>query len=414
MNLSPTASFLDHYLHLCGDTQVPIQFQIWCGLALVAASVADRVWYEKFKGKKLAPNLYIALIGPGACGKGEAIENAINLAVEHPQINVYNGRGTPQFLTDYMSKSRTLDGKIVAPDSGGAFYKNSKIWVVQEELGAAIDRGDSADGLVKFFTQNYTTRRYLTQDGTVTRGLKSVVDPVFNWLFGSNLRWMMDVFPESSISGGTWGRIVGVQGGYNFDKRIEIPVYPPDWEEVRARVHRKLDDLCEVEGAFSITDKARNIMSAWFHQRPAPSDEAIAPAWIRQHDLVFKLAMILSLSDGCDLRIRSRHVIAAQKMSDDALGKLSEIQTAAQATPETRGIAFLRGRLKKSRGRPVLHYELMRQYSKIVGDRDSFERDMKTLLEGREASQVGNGMRMVYTWQARRKMPKELENGQPE
>lgn len=415
--LDPSATFLDHYLHYCGDTQVPHQFNSWCGIALIAAAVADRVWYEKFKGKKLAPNLYVALVGPGACGKGEAIDNVLRLATAHPTINVYNGRSTPQFLTEYMSKARAEDGSLVSPKAPIAVHQNNKIFVAHEELGESIDKGESADRLVKFFTKNYSVRPYLVHDGTIMRGLKAVESPCINWLFGSNMTWLMDVFPESSIAGGTWGRIIGVQGAYNFKHRVRKPLYPTDWEDTKRRLHERLDELTQLDGEFTMTDTADKIADVWFYNRDEPVDDSLAPAWIRQDDLVLKLAMILSLSESCDLRIRKRHMEAAQKLSDDVLSKLADIQATAMTTQDTRGIMFLRQRLRHATA-PILHSELVKEfYRRGFGGSDLFRPAIQTLIEGREASATGNGRGIVYAWTARRRMPKGVEaagNGHPD
>lgn len=403
--LATTTSFIDLYLHACGDTEIPLPYNLWSCVALIAATVNDRVWYEKFAGKKLPPNLYVGLIGPSANGKGEAIDNVVRLASQHPAINVYNGRATPQFLFQWMGRERNGED--------GGRYKNNKVFVVHEELSESIDRGDSADRFVKFMTRHYSARPYLSVDGTITRALQSVADPNITWLFGSVLDWMLDVFPPTAISGGTWGRIVGVYQGYNLDKRIRKPKAPRDYNEVVDHLHDRLEELLAVEGPFTMSQGAEAIEARWYDERVAPTDESLVPAWKRQHDLVLKIAMILSLSDGLDLRIASHHMWKAQELSEVVMRKLGEIQAAAASTPETKGISFARQFLKGTR-RPVLHTELLRKfYAKGLGGAEQLMQAVRTLEESGEIAHRDGGRSRVYMWSGRKKMTraKAEENG---
>lgn len=394
--LDTTSSFIDLYLHACGDTEVPLAYQLWSCISLLAATVNDRVWYEKFAGKKLAPNLYVGLIGPSANGKGEAIDNVVRLAQPHPAINIYNGRATPQYLFQWMGKNHKAED--------GQYYPSNKVLVVHEELSEAIDRGDSADRFIKFMTRHYTNRPYLAVDGTITRQMQEVRDPTINWLFGSTLDWMLDVFPPTAISGGTWGRIVGVYQGYNLDKRIRKPTAPYDYDHIIDHLHTRLEELLAIEGSFTLTQHAEIIETKWYDERESPTDESLVPAWKRQHDLVLKLAMLLSLSDGLDLRISGNHMSRAQTLSDLIMRKLGEIQAAAVTTPETKGISFAKQVLKGIK-RPMLHTELLRKfYAKGLGGRDQLLHAIQTLEESGEITHRDGGRARMYMWVGKKRM----------
>ena len=400
--LDTTSSFIDLYLHACGDSEIPLAYHLWSCVSLIAAAVEDRVWYEKFRDDKLPPNLYVGLLGPSANGKGEAIKRAMKIAAQHPRLHVYNGRATPQFLFQHMGKNRQAED--------GQHYPNNKIMLVQEELGDSIDRGDSADHFVKFMTANYSKQPFLKMDGTITRDLKIIRDPCFNWLFGSNMDWMLDVFPSTSISGGAWGRIIGVNQGYT-DKRVRKPTSPFDYDCVMDHLHMRLDELLAIEGPFCMTQHADTVEAQWYDERETPSDDSLRPAWKRQHDLTLKLAMILSLSDGLDLRITGRHMGKAQELSEVVMRKLGEIQAAAVTTPETRGISFAKQTLKGVK-RPMLHTELLRKfYAKGLGGRDQLLHAIQTLEESGEIAHRDGGRSRVYMWVGKKKMLRNTQNG---
>lgn len=403
--LDTTTSFIDLYLYACGTSEVPLPYHLWSCVALIAAAASDRVWFEKFPGEKLPPNMYVGLIGPSANGKGQAINRVVTFAAQHPPLNIYNGRATPPFLRQWMGRQRLGDD--------GRHYDNNKVLVVHEELGEAIDRGDSADQFVKFMTGNYTPQPFLKFDGTITRDLKKIREPCFNWLFGSNLQWMLDVFPPTTISGGTWGRIVGVSQGYNLDLRIRKPSAPYDYDRVIDHLHQRLDELLAIEGPFIMTPHAEMIEDRWYNDRDAPSDESLVPAWKRQHDLVLKLAMVLSLSDSLDLKIAGHHMWKAQELSELVMRKLGEIQAAAATTNDTKGISFAKQFLKGI-GRPVLHTELLRKfYSKGLGGATELMNAINTLRESGEVTHRDGGRARVYMWAGRRKMPKQPKEEPP-
>lgn len=402
--LAETTDFVDLYTYHCGESEIPFEYQLWSGLALLAAAVADRVWYSKFRGKKLAPNLYVALIGPSANGKGEAIDTAMRLALEHPKIATYNGKASPQYLMQYMSHSHdTEDGTNV---------NHAKIFLVTPELSMALAKGDAADTFIKHMTELYTGRPYPLTDGTISRGHHVLKDYCCNWILGTTLEWMRDVVPAEAISGGFFGRIVGVYHGYVKDRRIEIPRYPSDYDEVVSFLHAKLTELCEIDGEFTLTPKAQDIMTTWYQGREWPADDALAPAFKRQHDLVLKLAMLLSLSESLSLVISRVHIVKAQQLSEGVIRRLSEIQAAAAAGPATKGIAFVQQYLRGIR-RPAMRTEILKRfYAKGMGDTEMLSLALRTLEDSGVVAHQQQGRGVQYAWVGRKRMPQDpSDNG---
>ena len=402
-------NFLDAYLHHCGVSEVPHSYNVWAGISLLAGAVADRVWFTKFHGKRLAPNLYVALIGPSANGKGEAIDTAVRLTLDHPKIALYNGKASPQYLMQYMSRKRQLDD--------GSVVDTSKVYFITPELSMALGKGDSADAIIKHMTELYTGRAVPMLDGTVTRGLQRLTDYCVNWLIGTTLDWLLETVPPSSISGGFFGRIIGVYEGYVRDRRIPVPRAPHDYDEVVAYLHARLTELVEIDGEFEMTPKAREALTNWYTTRDWPGDESLVPAFKRQDDLVLKLSMILSLADDLGLVISAKHVARAIALSESVLKKLGDIQAAAATTPATRGIAFLQQYLKGMR-RPIMRSEILRRFvSKGLGDKDALDVAIRTLEESGTVTRRALGRGAAYQWLGRRRLPQDeahTNGGPPE
>jgi hypothetical protein len=102
---NPTPSFIEWYLYSAGLSWVPAEFHLWCALSVIAACVADRVWFEKFRGERLTPNLYVMLIGPSGVGKNQAIRKAQKLVERAPnreRVGLYRGKISAQSLLSYL------------------------------------------------------------------------------------------------------------------------------------------------------------------------------------------------------------------------------------------------------------------------------------------------------------------------
>lgn len=102
--LCETCNFFELYRHICGESEVPAIYHFWSAVSLIAATVEDRVWYQKFKHEALFPNLYVMLVGPSGLGKGMAISHLVRLADCGITINKFRGRVTAAHLIDHLGK----------------------------------------------------------------------------------------------------------------------------------------------------------------------------------------------------------------------------------------------------------------------------------------------------------------------
>ena len=388
------------YLHHTGDSEIPAEFNLWSCLSLIAACVADRVWIEKHRGKKLTPNLYVALIGPSAVGKGEAIDTALTFVRDNPRVNVYAGKATPQHLVARMGKPRR-------DEQGRLILENAKMFLVTPELSMALGKGEQADSLVKHMTELYTGRDYPFRDGTVTRGEVTVKGYCINWLAGTTKEWLIDCVPKEAISGGFFGRMVAVPGKYDFGKRLVRPIYPPDYDQVVDHLRERIEILTHIEGEVHMSAKAREVEDRWYNERPSPSDESLAPAWKRQHDLLLKLAMILALaSPECvpeQLVIRSGHVLQAQRLCQSALKVMPELMIAAAETQDTAGLAAVSTYLRRMK--QVQHSTLLRYVSTKGLNAEKMRLVIETLVQAKYVRRVSSSRGMAYVWADRRRMP---------
>ena len=394
--LNHERNFISLYQHHLGESEVPEAFHDWSCLSLIAACVADRVWIEKFRGSRLAPNLYVFLIGPSALGKGSAIDEAQKFTHGLKRLNVYRGRTTAQHLYDFLGR----------PDHGSTVIAHPKVWLIHDELSADVGEGGQAITFVKIMTKLYSGIDTPIREGTRTRGGLTVIGHCINWIAGTTEDWCFETIPKSSVTGGFFGRVVPVKGEYDFSKRFRRPVYPADYDEVVAYLRERVLELSYVEGSFVQTDEAVEIEDVWYMRRPAPTDVALMATWKREHDLTLKLAMLFSLADSLDLIIHKHHMVAAQKASAHVMRSMPTLVSAASTTTETVGIDFIETLIKSRKA--IAHSTLVEKCYKRGLNAERVKAIVDTLFQAKRimwyTSPYGG---RAYAWVSKRRMEQD-------
>lgn len=387
--LKKSKNLVELYLHHCGVTEVPGEYYLWTAISLIAACVSDRVYYEKFKGSKLAPNLYIFLLGISGLGKGKAIDTMMKFVQAIPKINGYRGKASPPYLIDYMGKSRVNE-------EGETLTKNPKIYLITPELSMAVEKVQ-ADALIKLMCELYGGGDYLFQEGTRKGGSVSFSGHCVNWIAGTILEWLVQVVPQEAIQGGFFARTIAINADYDLSKRIVRPYFPSDYNDVVDHLMVRFESLSRLEGEFHLSNEATRIESDWYEKRPSPVEEWLIPAWKRDHDMTLKIAMILSLASSEKLVIEGMHMVRAQRLTKDARKVMGDLVVYAATTPETDGLLFIRAIVKRFERIP--HAQLLRLASNrgIIGER------MKTFIDSLRQQgfiSVAKGPRggLIYVW----------------
>lgn len=315
----------NHLLHLfryyCGKTEVPPQYIDWTLFSAVAAAVQDRVWIEKFAGDKLAPNLYVFLIGESGIGKGTSIKRVLPFIEQLDKVKTHIGPITGAALNATLAGTKTKPG-------------NGKLFLIQEELAYCLGHGDMAFDFIKTLTGIYSPTKKM-QKATVTSGHATMRDICINWIAGTTIEWMVKTLPKEAIKGGFVGRIFPVYATRDYSVRVPRPVYPEDCDEIREHLMTRFAQLGAIKGQFTVSKKAQGILDHWYMTRPAPESEDMASVWQRQHDMVYKIAMLFSLCEDYSLRIKSHQIAQAIEVVSGAEQASKIIIQAASATEDS-------------------------------------------------------------------------------
>lgn len=292
--LSKESHLLQLYLYACGKSEIPLAYHRWCLLSLVAASVGNRVYYNKFGHKPLHPNLFVFLVGPSGLGKGAAMSHMLQL--EHQWHHVLNGAATHKALVKRFSTPQPQEGPG---------YENC--YLIHEELGNSIPSGTLGNDFVKFVTDTYDRAGSRYTDATRTEGEVEFAQPCLNWLAGTTPEWLAKTISYEDMLSGFFGRVIGVPAWYDDANRVYHPARhdPVDRQEVVdylcARIH--LLTRIPAHSQFKMTKAAERIDEERYVNQLPPEDERLRPYFKRESDLILKLAMVLSLCRSQNLTI---------------------------------------------------------------------------------------------------------------
>lgn len=398
--LDSTNNILALYQYHVGESQIPPDYHTWCCLAGVAACVADRVWYTKFKWSKTTPALFTFLLGPSAVGKGDAIDVLTPYLDGIPAVNQFVGDITPEAMLEMMG------GPPIKGPKGKAGPDRSKIFLVTEELAGSIGEGPAARNFIRKLTQLYKRGATKFQHKTVTSANASVPKHNINWLAGSTIEWMIDSIPPSAIRGGFIGRIIPVMADYDFDHRIFEPTSPHDYDEVRDHLFRRFEALTRLEGEFRMTKLAKRIHKHWFHNRPSPTNPLLYATWIRMDDMAIKLSMDFSLCESHQLVIRARHMELALRAIAGSYHAVKTIIRASSQTGDTKAVEVVAGLIRR--------HKMMREASLLsragnegVGRRATIDAIMtlqgtKQIEKVKFTNKKGRLVDIAYEWLPRR------------
>lgn len=307
-------SWLQEYIRAAGQSEVPEQYHVWCGLSLLAAAVGRNVKLKLREESPVSPNLYVLLIGPSGVGKGLAISNAMAVSQPlHAAIGLVRGRLSAEGLLVRMGAPPTLfDSKSLCP--------RAVVWLIQPELAAtAMGKKGHATGLARILTDLYDGSDVPIRDVTRTHGEVVVTNPCVNWLAATTTEWLRAVLPAGGMASGFLARVVTVKAIYSGE-RIPEPLYPPNREEILAKLRAQLVKMLDLRGVVTLSIAARCLLNEWYAGRPEPRNASLRPLWLREPLIATKVAALLALSEPeCSKEIERRHLGLAIALIQETL-----------------------------------------------------------------------------------------------
>jgi hypothetical protein len=350
--LSKTLNFYQLYQHICGKSEVPKIYHFWCCVSILSAAMEDRFVCELYRGIPLKPNLYIGLIGPGSCGKGLAISQALQLLGSATDLNIYRGRATFAHIIDRL-------GKNTSGQNNNNIIPNPKMLLVMDELVNGVGANKVLiEDFISFMTEAYTAINYAIHDGNRKNGEVVIEKPCLNWLFGSTPIWLKKIMTSDIYESGFVARTQFVFARENLDCRMPRIFYPADYAAIYNHLQERLWLLSTMSEQLLLSPEAESVFDMWYYNRPVPDDSMLNSVWKRHKELVIRLAMINCVADFQGCEIQPKHINQAINMTNQLFHFSEMLLESANENLDTKPVNEVEKRIKHLR--KIGHSDLLR------------------------------------------------------
>jgi len=378
-------SWLDTYTKYTRHQEASKKFHKWIGLYTLASAIGRNVYIDR-KLWQIFPNLYVAIIGPTGDGKTMAADiGMFKVLKKVPNIELVIEKATSYYILELMNQLTQKKGE-------------SCINLYAPEMKSFIGDLNKTE-LVTLLTSLYTCpdeTEYRTKAQLQKGGIYKFKNICINVLACSTPEWLTTGTTTDDISGGFTGRFVYI---YEDIINRKIP-FPEDFmtQEVHDMQHALVTDLIHIstlKGPFVITDQAKADYIIWYMDRQKEcKDERLKGYFSRKRDLVFKVAMLLSLSEDDSLVIDEDTLKQAWNLLAETEIKMAEAFSGIVDDPSMKYRDTVLSQIARAPAQQITRSEVLRKnwnrFDGMVLDRIITNLvDMKIIQVGSKVSPQG-------------------------
>ena len=333
-----TPSWIDSYLDYTTNQESPTIFHKWVGLAIVAATMERHVVLD-MGAYRLFPNLYTVLVSDSAlCKKTTAMDMGYDvLMMLKNKVNVFAQKITPEALI------ARLASQLEKSDSG-RIIRDCVSLIFAPELSVFLGTDAYKSGLVSILTELFQGRDEWSYE-TRLHGEEKLQNTLINFFGASTPRWLKIGIPADQAGGGFTSRIVFV---YSDKPRPPIP-FPTIDKAHQAKLAHDLNIIRSLKGKFKWNVDAKEWYKHWYKSKGfLPISDALSGYQYRKHDLLLKVAMLLSLCRGNKLELTidclEDGLVYVNEVEQDATKAIEAIEETQTGTATTRVYEYIQKR----------------------------------------------------------------------
>lgn len=305
MNVSPLRHYpfwIDEWVESTGGTNSPKIYRKWAALAAISAAIQRKV-FVTVQGRKLYPNLYVALVGPPGIGKTLSIEPVRTLLAQLQHISLSPAKLSPEKFIQLVSRSSRM---LPLPEN--PFFTQAAYAIFISEIASFI-RKDDRD-IIAVLTDLYDSQTTWTY-ATLSRDEDRIENVCLTMLGGITPKTFAQNFGAASIGAGFTARVNFIYSAEYKAPEIFSSIarfdYEPFLQDLK-KIHN-LSGECFFDRASALA------LQAWVTagMPPAPTDAKLAEYLPRRWLHLVKLCVIYALAESSNLLIELRHFEAAKE-----------------------------------------------------------------------------------------------------
>lgn len=362
--------WIDTYLQYTSQQESPTVFHEWVAVSILGAVLGRSIWIPRIK-YVIYPNLYVVLVaGSAKCKKSTSLNIGMDIlkSMEKPPM-IFAQKITTEALI------QALEGAKQHGASSGL--------VCASEFSVFMGADGTRSGIIPALTDLYDSPREWIYH-TRGRGQEVLKNVTLSLLAASTKEWLRTSIPEEAIGGGFTSRIIFV-----YQERPSRAILFPDESTYSAdKILRSnlIYDLNLIKkmtrGEFKFSDEAKQIALDWYlGESGVIRDSKLDGYYARKHDIMFKLAAILAISEGHKTVIMGKHITRALAMMEENEKSLEGVISSV-VTTSAGGLTEKVYDMVRKQGK-ITHSELLRKCWRFANAAE-VSMMVRTLVEGEE------------------------------
>lgn len=359
--LLPSKGWLHHYTTYTQFTECPLSYHVFCGLAVLGASLGRRV-FKKMGFFNIFPNYCVILIGPTGRVKK-------TIAADVAKSFVHN-----------MALCPIMADKITPESMALALLKSGHHFIYAPEFSVFFGKQRYNEGMITQMLRLLDCPASY-KISTVTRCEQEVTDVALTIVGASTLSLLAKSTPDETTSSGFLNRFVLVTES-DTDRCFPNPLEGP--RESKEYLLRVLERMRGESGEVSWSAESHKIHEEWYLERRKMlrrlPDETSAEVMERGQIHLIRTAMNLHLADCGDYCICQRCLEIAINLMSYVESHLPDMIRTLNRSLSNQDSSYLVSALKRLGG-SADHSTLLRRVASRGISSSMFKQHIKTLEE---------------------------------
>lgn len=356
-------NWIKHYLEYSTVLESPRRMHFWTSISALAGAVRRKVWLD-MRRFKWYPSFYVVFVAPpGIVSKSTTADVGMALLKEVPGIKFGPNSITWQALvTAFAAAGESFN----YPEGSGDWLPMSPLTFSAAELGSLVNLQDR--DMVNLLIEMWDGKQSY-EKLTKTSGNDNIEAPWINIIGCTTPHWIADNMPAATIGGGLSSRCVFIYADTK-EKYVALPDEVIDDvmdRKLRTALVHDLEHIAvNLKGPFSIDESARAWTRTWYREfweaaRSRMDDQMLEGYAARKQTHMFKLAMMLSVSESDNMTITQPIIELAHAMLSDIEADMprvfSRIGRSEQSLQAERFISFVKraGTVEYERAYAMIH-----------------------------------------------------------